>query len=72
MIVAQRAAADRLAEQAGEKVVALARREADAISAAAALAAAHLLATPRERVELAARRMYAIVLPGAPGDGDAP
>jgi vacuolar-type H+-ATPase subunit H len=71
-IAARRAEAERLAALAGDEVVALARREADAIRERAALDAATILATPRERIELAAGRMLAIVLPGPPGDGEAP
>lgn len=71
MIAARRAEADLLTAQAGEEIVALARREAEAIRAAARIDAARLLATPRERIERAAERMLAIVLPGPSGDKEA-
>lgn len=72
LIEARRAEADRVAADAGEKALALARREADAIREAAAAEAAALLGSARGRIALAADRLLSIVLPKPPGAGAEP
>lgn len=72
LIAARREKADLVAAQACEEVVGLARREAEAIREAAAREAAAILETPRERIDLAADRLLAIVLPGPPDAGRVP